>query len=94
MGVGLRVDRAREAIERIATNAGAVGGGAAVRVLIQLNAQRQMERVQSLALQDIAQTLDARLVLDRRISVRGTGPRLGGILSTLTVHVVEHFGLQ
>ena len=50
LGVGLGVDRARKAVERVAADAGAVGGGAAVRVLVQLDAERQMERVQPLAL--------------------------------------------
>ena len=53
-----------------------------------------MERVQPFALQDVAQTLNARLVLDRRIGVSGTGPGFGGVLAALTVHVVQHFGLR
>ena len=94
LGVGLRVDRAGEAVEGVAPDAGAVGGGVAVRVLVQLDAKRQMERVQPLALQDVVQVLNARFVLDRRIGIGRAGPRFGGILAALAVHVVQRLGLR
>ena len=60
----------------------------------ELDAERQMERVQPLALQDVVQILDARLVLDGRIGVWRAGPGFGGIFSALAVHVVQRLGLR
>src|ERR1700712_4077934 len=53
-----------------------------------------MERVQPFASQYVVKTLDARLVLDRRISVGRAGPGFGGVLSTLSVYVVQRLGLR
>ena len=53
--IGLGVDGARKAVERVAADARAVGGGAAVRVLVELDAERQMERVQPFARQDVVE---------------------------------------
>ena len=83
--VGLGVDRAWEAVERVAADARAICGGGAIRVLVQLDAERQVEGVEALALEDIAELLDARLVLDGWKGVGGGGPGLVGVLAALAV---------
>ena len=48
--------------------------------------------MQPLALEDVAELLDARLVLDGRVGVGSSRPGLVGILAALAVHVEQLFG--
>lgn len=91
--VGLRADQAGEAVDTVAADAGAGVGGPAPVVLGEVHPDRQVEGVQSLLLQVVAQLLDARLVLDRRIRVLGAGGTLGRILAVPAVDEVEVLGL-
>ena len=60
---------------------------------VELHADRQVERVQALLLQVVAELLDPRLVLHRRIAVRRAGRTLGRVLAVPAVHQVEMLGL-
>ena len=62
-------------------------------VLLHVHADRQVERVQPLLLQVVAELLDARLVLHRRVGVLGARGALGGVLAVPPVHQVEVLGL-
>ena len=69
LGVGLAVRQAGIAVEAVAADAGAVGQGIPVGVLIQQHPDRQVERVVPLADQPVGQFLDARLVHDRGMGI-------------------------
>src|SRR5581483_3086668 len=51
-----------------------------------------MKRVVSITFQIVKQLLNARLVADRRISVRLCRPRLGRVLTAKSVYMIELFG--
>ena len=93
LGVGFGVDGARETVERVASDAGAVGGGGAVRVLVELDAERKVEGVQPLAAEHVAELLDAGFVDDWRVGVGSAGPGLGRVFAALAVDVIEGLGL-
>ena len=94
LGVGLGVQQAREAVDPVAADADAVAGGAGrARPGSRSHADRQVERVQPLLLQVVAQLLDPRLVLDRRVRVLRAGRPLGRVLAVPAVHDVEVLGL-
>ncbi|BCJ40062.1 hypothetical protein GCM10010168_29200 [Actinoplanes ianthinogenes] len=93
LGVGLRVDQAREAVHPVAADAGAVVGGPADRVLPQVHPDRQVERVPAELLQVVAELLDARLVLHRRVRVLPARRTLGRVLAVQPVHAVQVLGL-
>src|SRR3954449_8326021 len=91
--VRLRLHKTRESVHPVAADAHTVPRCPAVLVLDEVDTDRQMERMQPLFLQVVAQLLDARLVLDRREPVLLTGGTLGGILAVATVDPVEVLGL-
>ena len=93
LGVGLGVHHAGEAVDPVAADADAVVGRPALLVLGEVDPDRQVERVQSLLLQVVAQLLDARLVLDRPEPVRSARRPLGRVLPVPAVHQVEVLGL-
>ena len=93
LGVGLGPDQAGEAVDPVAPDARTGPGRPAVGVLDEVDADRQVERVQALLLEVVAELLDARLVPDRRERIRGAGRALGGVLAVLAVHPVEVLGL-
>ena len=93
LGVGLGADQAREAVHPVAADAGAGVGGHPTLVLGQVHPDRQVERVQALLLQVVAELLDPWLVLHRRVAVLLAGVALGGVLAVLAVHQVEMLGL-
>ena len=90
----LAFDQAGEPVDPVAADADAVPGRLAVLVLGEVDADRQVERMQSLLLQVVAQLLDPRLVLHRPEAVRGAGRSLGRVLAVLAVHQVEVLGLR
>ncbi len=90
LGIGLRAQRAREAIAVLAAHAFAVRH---VRG-IEHHAAGRVERVIARPLEVVRQLLDARLVRQRRIRVRPARRRLRWVLSTGAVHLVHLFGLQ
>ena len=90
--IGLAVQQAGKAVERIAADADAGRRGLAV-LLIQQNAERQMKRVQTVLHQAVVQRLDARLVRNRRIGKRPAGRRLVRVFAALAVNVKQPFGL-
>ena len=72
VGVGLAVGQAGEAVEAVAAHAAArLGIG-----LVQVDADRQVERLVAGGDEVVVELLDARLVRDRRI--RDTGRTRGG----------------
>ena len=65
---------------------------AAVGVLVEHHAERQVRRVQAHPLEIVAELLDARLVLDLGVRVlHATGP-VGRVLPGLAVHHVQVLG--
>ena len=93
LAVGLGVDGAGEAVEGVAADAGAVGFGGAVRVLVELDAEGEVEGVEALLGQHLVQLLDLGFVDDGRLRVGGAGPGLVRVLATLAVDFVEGFSL-
>ena len=88
VGVGLRPDEAREAVARVAADAVAV-----LRVvLVDHDAERQVERVETRPLEVRGQLLDPGLVAHRRVRERPRGPGLARVDLALTMHVVELLG--
>jgi hypothetical protein len=92
--VRLRLEQARESVHPITPDAHAVPARAALRVLDEIDADREMERMQPLLVQVVAQLLDPGLVLDRREAVRRTGRTLGGVLAVAAVDPVQVLGLR
>ena len=90
LGVGLGVQRAREAVALPAAHAGAVGH---VR-LVEEHAARGVERVVARGGEVVGQLLDARLVVQRRERVVGARRRLGRVLAPGAVHLVQPLGLR
>ena len=88
LGVGLGVQRAREAVALSALHAGAVGQVG----LVDQDPARGVERMVALLLQVIGELLDARLVRDRGVRVGRACRRLGGILPPRAVHLIEILG--
>ena len=89
----LPLTSAREPVDPVAPDADAVVGRPALRVLGEVDADRQVERVQSLLLQVVAELLDPRLVLHRPEPVRSARRPLGRVLPVPAVHQVEVLGL-
>ena len=90
LGIGLRLDEAREAVAGLAADALAVRPV----VLEQPNAAGRMERVVAGALEVVGQLLDARLVGQRRERVLGARVALGRILAMVAVDLVQVLGLR
>jgi hypothetical protein len=83
--VGLAVGEAREAVEAIAAHAAPRLG---VR-LVEVDADREVERVVAGAHEVVVERLDARLMGDRGIREGAGGGRLRGVLPALPVDEVE-----
>ena len=77
--VRLRVEQAREAVDPVAADAGAGPGGPARLRLLEVDPDRQVERVEPELLQVVAQLLDPGLVGDRRMArtAHSRDPRSG-----------------
>ena len=88
LGVGLGVQRAREAVAVRAAHADAVGQ---VR-LVDHDAARRVERVIAGRGQVVGELLDPGLVGDRRVRVGRAGRRVGRILAPRAVHLVHRLG--
>ncbi len=88
VGVGLRVDEAREPVT--------VDAADALRkrhvVFGQHDPARGVERLVASPYQIVVELLNARLVRDRRERIRATGGRLGGILAARAVDLVQVLG--
>ena len=89
VGVGLAVGQAGEAVEPVAAHAAA---GLGIR-LVEVDADRQVERMVAGPLEVVGELLDPRLVRHRRIRERPGAPRLGRILAGLAVDQVQPLGL-
>ena len=90
VGVGLAVGRAGEAVVAVAPHAAAgVGIG-----LVEVDAERQMERLVAGSDEIVVELLDAGLVRDGGVRERARAARLGGVLTGLPVHEVEPLGLR
>jgi hypothetical protein len=85
LGVRLGVDQAGEAVAALAADAGALVRG----LLVKHDAQRRVEGVQAEAGEFVGQVLDAQLVADRRVQVRGAGGRLGRVFAAGAVDVIQ-----
>ncbi len=94
LGVRLRADQAGEAVDAVAADAGAPVHCPPLVVLEEVHPDREVEGVQALLLQVVAQLLDARLVLHGRIRVLGAGRPLGEVLAVPPVDEVEVLGLR
>jgi hypothetical protein len=94
LSVRLALHQARKAVHPVAPDAHAAVCCVADGVLREVDPDGQVERVQPLLLQIVAQLLDPRLVLHWRERVLGAGPALGGVLAVPTVHQVELLGLR
>jgi hypothetical protein len=79
VGVGLAVGQAREAVEAVAAHAAALLGIG----LVEVDADRQVERMMAGADEVVVHLLDARLVRDRRVRERAGARRLGRVLAGL-----------
>jgi len=89
LGIRFSVHQARKAVAGVAANTATLG-----RVLlVEHDAHRQEKRMIPDLLQVVAELLNAPLVADRRVEVRGTGWRFGRIDALLAMHLVEVFGL-
>ena len=88
LGVGLGVQRTREAVAGPALHADAVRQ---VR-LVDPDAARRVERVKALRGQVVGELLDPRFVGDRRVRVGRAGRRFGRILAPRAVHLVHRLG--
>ena len=83
--VRLAVGEAREAVELGAPHAPPL-----LRVgLVEVDADRQVERLEPRALEVVVELLDPRLVRDGRVRERARAARLGGVLAGLAVDEVE-----
>ena len=87
--VGLAVGQAREAVEAVAAHAAPALGIA----LVEVDADRQVERVMAGLDEVVVELLDARLVRDGRVGERPGGRGLGGVLAALAVDEVQPLGL-
>ncbi len=83
LGVGLRPEATGEPITRAAPNARSPRA--------QINTHRSTRRVQSLCAESPHRFGDIRLVLQRRVRIGRTPPRLGRILSRCSMHVEQFF---
>ena len=92
LGVGLAVERAGEAVEGVAPDAGARAHRQAV-LLVEQDAERQVERPDALCREAVVQCLDARFVGHRIVRKRAVRRRLDRILAALAVDVEEALGL-
>ena len=90
LGVRLGVDQAGVPVARGAADARALP---AVR-LVELDAERDVERPHAEPLQVVAELLDARLVAHRGEPVRAARRRLGRVHAALAVHLVEMLGAR
>ena len=88
LGVGLGVQRAREAVAFPALHAGAVGQVG----LVDQDPARGVERMVALLLQVVGELLDARLMRDRGVRVGRARRRLGRVLPPRPVHLIEVLG--
>jgi hypothetical protein len=91
--VGLAIEQARKAIERVTSNTNAGRRDFAI-VFVEQYPQRQMKRSQSVACKLIAQFLDARFVRHRGIRERSARRRLARILAALAMDMEQRFGLS
>src|SRR5207245_3163067 len=82
-----RVHQARMAVAGLAADAPA----SARVLLIQHDAERDVERLEAEAGEVVGELLDAGFVAHGRVRVRGAGRRIGGIDRALPVHLVELF---
>ena len=87
--VRLRVENAHEPVHPITTNTAARARRGAVLVLVEHDPDREVRRVQSQLLEIVAQLLDARLVLHRRVRVLGAPRSVGWVSPGGTVHDVQ-----
>ena len=85
LSVRLGIDQAWVSIARRAANAWAL----APVLLVEHDAERNVERLVSKLLQLIVQFLNARLVADRWIGITSTCPRIRRIYTAFTMHLVE-----
>lgn len=91
--VRLAAEQAGEAVHPVAADAHAVVGGAALRVLDEVHPDRQVEGVQPVVREVLAELLDPRLVLHRRVGVLRADGSLARVLAVPAVHEVEVFRL-
>src|SRR3954447_10303078 len=90
VGVGLAVGRAGEAVVAAAPQAAAgLGIG-----LVEVDTEREMERLVAGSDEIVVELLDAGLVRDGGVWEGARAARLGWVLARLTVHEVEPFGLR
>ena len=87
--VGLAVGQAREAVEAVAAHAAPALGVA----LVEVDADRQVERMMAGLDEVVVELLDARLVRDGRVGEGPGGRGLGGVLAALAVDEVQPLGL-
>jgi hypothetical protein len=91
--VRLGVEQAGEPIDTVTADAAAVPSRRTRAGLDEVDSDRQVERLQPLLLQVVAEPLDPRFVLDRGEPVRCAARPLGGVLSAAAVDAVEVLGL-
>ena len=91
LGVRLAVEQAGEAVEGVAAHADAGGLGLAV-LLVEQDAERQVERMQPLRRPAVAEALDQGLVADGRVGEVARPARLVGVLAGLAVDVEQLLG--
>src|SRR5215217_9788752 len=87
MRIRLAVREAGEAVEAVAADAVASLGVA----LVEVDSDREVERLVTGPGEVVGELLDARLVRHRRVREGRRTERLGRILARLTVHEVEPF---
>src|SRR5436190_18020551 len=88
LGVRLGVDEAGKAIAGVAADAAALVGG----LFIEHDTERRVKRPQAKTGEVVTELLQARLVADRRMRIRGAGWRFRGILPPLAMDLVELLG--
>src|SRR5829696_8873076 len=81
-----------KAIVCATADTGAVLRNMAVRILVQEDCERLRKWVVAFAFQGVAQSLDPRLVADRRMGVGRTRPALCGINTAQAMHVEQTLG--
>jgi hypothetical protein len=91
LGVGFAVGYAGIAIKAVAADTRRVRQGFAVS-LFEQNADRQMKRLVSFALEVVEKLLDARFMRDGLISIRFRPGRFGRIFAALTTDAIEFLG--
>jgi hypothetical protein len=89
VGVGLPVGQAGEPVEPVTADA---PPGLGFR-LVEINPDRQVERVVTCAREVVSELLDPRLVRHGGMRERTRAPGLGRILASLAVNQVEALGL-